>query len=455
MLRFTPTEYLLVFFLYKTGYFLGASMYLRLLTFLVFLIPNVCSSVEIDIAYGAYGVISVARSGNGSLILLSCDKVMPHYFTISCADATVNSQVILIEDSFGGVQDRARVCAINENGNIFVGGSRVYNNKQCCAIKKYHQDGSVDTSFGIEGIACFGAGGFQEGIYALSCMPDGRILAGGNTNVFGLKQDALLARLQSSGEFDTTFGNKGICTHSWGGFDDTITALAVDAQGALYAGGRSDPLALMILSFALAKKAPIGQAHALENMSDTLIANFHGCSQEVTALYFDDLGKLVAVILTPFIDALPATIARYTPSGELDVSFAKNGVKAPTLDEINSVISVFMTDCFPAINSIGSLDEIPEKYLVLKKFTCDGLPDISFANRGCWHATAPLDRGIAQHINTEHCISSQEIVDGLSDLPTDSQNDWQHTIAIKRWDESELCKAVRAKYLQRRKQNNK
>jgi len=81
-------------------------------------------------------------------------------------------------------------------------------------VLRYNSDGSLDTTFGGDGIVtvAIGPGQQTEITTSIAIQPDGRIVVGGSTQ-FALNgstgQDFAVVRLNPDGSFDTTFGGIG------------------------------------------------------------------------------------------------------------------------------------------------------------------------------------------------------------------------------------------------------
>ena len=76
-----------------------------------------------------------------------------------------------------------------------------------------NEDGSFDTSFGDSGIRKIAFGDLGSDGGAVGLQSDGKIIiAGANASSTG--RDVLVARLQSDGDLDTTFGASGIFSTS-------------------------------------------------------------------------------------------------------------------------------------------------------------------------------------------------------------------------------------------------
>ena len=125
-------------------------------------------------------------------------------------------------------------------------------------LVRYNPDGSLDASFGSGGIVSTVVGPFLESIpYALVLQPDGKLVAAGQSPRNCPDTDAVtcsmgefgLARYNTDGSLDTSFGDGGIVTTRIHG-DDGAQALVLQPDGKLIAAGsgdvpayHSDPLA--------------------------------------------------------------------------------------------------------------------------------------------------------------------------------------------------------------------
>ncbi len=110
------------------------------------------------------------------------------------------------------------------------------------ALVRYLADGTPDPAFGTMGLAgtvvtsispSFDAG------YALALQADGKILAGGYTPGAGHPDFALLTYLHD-GTLDETFGVNGVAKTDFSGGTDQIAALAIDGNNNTVAVGRSN-----------------------------------------------------------------------------------------------------------------------------------------------------------------------------------------------------------------------
>jgi uncharacterized delta-60 repeat protein len=137
--------------------------------------------------------------------------------------------------------DRANAVAIQRDGKILVGGSR--GDQQFATVRYDGSNGSVDTSFGAGGVAITDvslvAGGGPASISALRVLADGKILAAGssyNSQDFS-RTTPTLARYNEDGSLDQGFGANGLVIMPVAGMAAAFRAIAVQPDGKIVVAG--------------------------------------------------------------------------------------------------------------------------------------------------------------------------------------------------------------------------
>jgi uncharacterized delta-60 repeat protein len=241
-------------------------------------------------------------------------------------------------------QDIAAVggVAIQTDGKIVVaGGVPANNGKQfpSFAVARYQTNGSLDTSFGTGGITIILSlfGNFT----AVVIQPDGKIVAAGGNDV---------VRYNSDGSLDSTFGSGGIVSL---GQPFSISAIALQTNGTI---GLTAGNQLFILS-------PTG--HGVNHRLPTSTAS------SVAAL---SNGKFLVGT------AFPSFVFRYTSSGKLDTTFAING-QLPTPGPANALALPANGDILVA-GTLPSMTPLPTLGFVLSSYKNVGIADPEFATNG-------------------------------------------------------------------------
>jgi uncharacterized delta-60 repeat protein len=92
-------------------------------------------------------------------------------------------------------------------GKIVVAGGTGSSAGADFAVARYNSDGSLDSSFGVGGLVTIDFGSASNGANGVAVMNDGRIVVVGVTNQAGTGNDFAVARLTSNGTLDDTFGS--------------------------------------------------------------------------------------------------------------------------------------------------------------------------------------------------------------------------------------------------------
>ncbi|MCX5922125.1 MAG: delta-60 repeat domain-containing protein [Candidatus Dependentiae bacterium] len=213
--------------------------------------------------------------------------------------------------------------AVQPDGKIVIAGFAVnMGGDSLFALARYNTNGTLDTSFGVAGIArtSFGVGS-NSSISAVVLQPDGKIVAAGTANVSGTTYFGL-ARYNSNGTLDTSFNPSGT-------IPGTVTIFIADvSEGqavALQADGK-----IVVAGFTITIPAVVSYgALARYNSDGTLDASF-GIGGKITMLidtgtrFFDVAlqtdGKIVAAGFSVLAGVTYIALTRYNANGTLDTT---------------------------------------------------------------------------------------------------------------------------------------
>ena len=208
------------------------------------------------------------------------------------------------------------------------GGAPFPVNRGSMVVTRYNTDGILDASFDGDGIALTAVGSFD---YAGKTVvqADGKIIVAGITDQSrtSLYSDFVLTRYNVNGTLDASFGTDGkVQTDFQDGYDG-IRSLAIQADGKIVAGGYSSlgPK----YDYALARYNTDGSLDASFGTGGKVIANFLSDSEFLVDLAIQSDGKIVAVgfdtNVIPSSESDFITI-RIKPDGGIDSSFGTGGI---------------------------------------------------------------------------------------------------------------------------------
>src|SRR5438093_1292576 len=141
-----------------------------------------------------------------------------------------------VTTDFSGSFDEAEAIALQLDGRVVLAGrtrtQTSTSSNDDFALSRYNTDGSLDTSFGTAGKVMTdftGIPGFDEA-HALAIQSDGKVVAVGLAMTTS-KNDFALARYNTNGVLDATFGSGGKVITDFSGADVNAQAVAILLDG--------------------------------------------------------------------------------------------------------------------------------------------------------------------------------------------------------------------------------
>lgn len=163
-----------------------------------------------------------------------------------------------------GLGTEYEAIAIQPDGKLVVSCSSYANaTSYDFAVLRYNGDGSLDDSFGTNGIVVtpIGPGATLEQAKALVLQPNGKIVLGGRSPN-GSNNNFVSVRYLKNGTVDTRWGVEGIVRTDMGGPADGIHAMVIQPNGRIVVGGESDIGTPGTRRFALARYMGEGAANS-------------------------------------------------------------------------------------------------------------------------------------------------------------------------------------------------
>ena len=139
-----------------------------------------------------------------------------------------------------GSNSTAQSVAVQSDGKIVVAGY-TWNTSETCfnfGLARYTKDGTLDTSFGSSGEVTNNFGFPYALATSVALQADGKIVVAGMVGN-GYSYDFAVARYDTDGTLDTTFGGTGEVTTDFGSWTAGAGGVAVEADGKIVVAGTS------------------------------------------------------------------------------------------------------------------------------------------------------------------------------------------------------------------------
>ena len=232
---------------------------------------------------------------------------------------------------FSSNSDYGFAIALQPDGRIIMAGQSGVYPVFHAALARYNTNGQLDSTFGAGGkvIAALDAGGDQ--LAAIALQPDGKIVAAGSVIHNNWQMSFLLARFNPDGKLDKGFGNQGVIATTFGDSYAAANAVVLQADGKICVVGVSGAGPYSELNdFALARYNPNGSLDQSFGNGGKLKTHFlrvDNTGSRATAAVLQADGKLVvAGTYKNEGTARTFALARYNTNGGLDTTFGSGGM---------------------------------------------------------------------------------------------------------------------------------
>ncbi len=275
---------------------------------------------------GREGVMGTALQADGKLVAAgffygsSYDNsfALARYDTDGKLDTTFGTGGKVLTTTFAATsgyaaQAEATAVAIQADGKIVAAG---FTYTEDIALARYNTNGSLDTSFGSGGKVVTNWGSLNDYAFAAGIQSTGKIIVGGYANTNGTF-DFVMTRYNSNGTVDTTFGINGTVFTDFSLSDDRIAALKVITGDKIVAVGRSGG------DMAVARYTVNGALDSTFGSGGKVTTDFGGNYDEARAVAIDANGKIV--VTGPAGVNGDIGLVRYTAAGALDSKFGSSG----------------------------------------------------------------------------------------------------------------------------------
>ena len=268
------------------------------------------------------GAIVAAGRSSGNFALA-------RYTTNGALDSSFGSGGLVTTDL--GSAEVVRAMALQSDGKLVVAGG----SGNDFALARYNPGGSLDTGFGTNGSVKTDFGGGIDMARGLVLQPDGKIVAVGRTQLGSVVAFAI-ARYNPSGSLDTTFGTNGMVTTDVNG---GAFAAVVQTDGELVVDGAAGQVSA---DFALVGYNPDGSLDSGFGNGGIVTTDFGTTSDEAFAITLDAEGRIIAAgHAGPSTGSSAFAMARYNDRGRLTRNFGTDGKVTTSItsgdDEVRAV----------------------------------------------------------------------------------------------------------------------
>lgn len=298
-------------------------------------------------------------------------------------DNTFGTNGLVVTD-MGSDDEIASAVALQGNGKIVVIGNRdttfsgVFTTSNY-EIIRYNTNGSIDNTFGTNGkIIGVSVDYISSTANNIAIKDDDRIIVVGTYGFYIDTTSIILRGFTADGNFDNTFGTNGISIIKNNSKGNDGNSIILKSDGSFFVVGSARNSNSEGISISKYTTAGILDSTFAQNGFE--ISNlYNGGNDEGECSFLQSNGGIIVGGYESGGSYL-GELVRFLPNGKLDSSFATNGKYVfGANEEVNCVLGQFNGKILSAVNYQGSFK--------IQRFDSQGITDLSFGNSGKAYAT--------------------------------------------------------------------
>jgi len=277
-------------------------------------------------------IVAAGRIIKGSASDFTQDFAVARYNTDGSLDTGFGAGGKVTTD-FSGEADTANAVALQSDGKIVVAGFAVTGRtmqfpNQDFALARYNSNGSHDASFGTGGKVTTDFSGLFDMPLAIAIQTDGKIVLAGSDDDLSFQARFALSRYNSDGSLDITFGSGGKVTTQYPVFVQPLAA-AFQADNKIVVAGSTAGPNDFVGDFLLTRYHSDGSVDTGFGTGGSTTTDFFGRNDQANSIAIQGNGKIVAGGRTNISSIALANydfaLSRYNTDGGLDASFGIGG----------------------------------------------------------------------------------------------------------------------------------
>lgn len=296
-------------------------------------------------------------------------------------DPSFGEQGVVITD-FGIADDEASALAVQADGKILLAGFSSNTVLKDIAIARFLSDGTLDLTFHGTGYLSFNVGDGNALARAIAVQNDGRIVVAGNfdNGANEASTEIFLVRLTEEGEPDVSFGVDGKLVLPLAGQIGSAFDLQISAEGDIFVAGTVGA-ADGSLQAMVARITPQGVLDpSFAESGIAIVSREYETAAHSLALLIDN-----SILLAGY--SKPGAVAglsffRLKEDGTVDESFGTQGEVQVAVEEGEAILYDMVVQADGRLVITGSYDNGSYREVLLGRFLATGEADPGFGTGG-------------------------------------------------------------------------
>lgn len=282
---------------------------------------------------------------------------------------------------------------IGDINRIFINPTTTYSDFK---IHRYNNDGSIDDTFGTDGVTITSFGNGFSSTNCIALQPDGKIIVAGGFSTTSNVYKIAIARYTSSGVLDTSFDTDGKVLTSLGASTQSIAYhVSVQNDGKILVAGNTYPITGASIGLFIAKYNSNGSLDTSFDTDGFAINNYSASYlEQIRSILVQPDGKIVTTHFVNYYEIVNTTdyvTRRFNTDAANDASFGSNGKVTTAVANGYNLANAVALQPDGKIVVAGYSYENPnvKTEVSVVRYTSNGNLDTSFSNDGM--LTSPVE----------------------------------------------------------------
>ena len=278
-----------------------------------------------------------------------------------------------------GADDYSHALVIQPDGKLLVAGRIDNDSNYDFAVARYNTNGKLDNTFGKNGRVTTPVGDGDDKAMSMALQTDGKIVLAG----YALKQsddnDFAVVRYNANGTLDKTFGKEGKAITDIGNSDDYGEAIAIQPDGKIIVAGYS------------AGNAGVYFAMVRYKMNGMVDSSFGINGRVLSAINNNDYGSSIQLLpggkilfagSTYIGSKFAIALVKYNNDGSIDTTFGYGGSMTTSIGVAADYSYSTAIQSDGKILVAGSVDNGAGPAFGLVRYNANGMLDTTFGTEG-------------------------------------------------------------------------
>lgn len=302
--------------------------------------------------------------------------VLIRYQPDGSPDADFGSGGFLISSLGEPHRSSLSTLVIQADGKLVAAGFAFDGQNRAFALVRYHSDGNLDRSFGVDGLVMLSRPNEYSAALALIALNDGQLAAiGGFVDLQADVYRGDLLRFNPDGTLDPSFGDQGRIRTSAGSLVRQLDDKLV---------GVGDGVGISNHGFALSRYTLDGSLDSGFGSGGRVETQVGTARSTATSILVQTDGRLVSGGWVYDADRWSMALVRLLPDGTPDSSFGVDGQVLTSAEDLNTGVSDLLIQADAKLVAIGAQSGggISQGLTTLVRYTPEGNRDAGFGEAG-------------------------------------------------------------------------